>query len=132
MGFAGFLMVFLGAALGGSLRYAVGLAAVGLFGSGLPVGTLIVNVLGGFAMGVVAEYWARRGHLSQHARLFLTTGVFGGFTTFSSFSLDTVTLWSGGRPLMALGYVGLSVLGALGGLWAGLALVRARVAPAGR
>jgi CrcB protein len=129
MGFTGFLMVFLGAGLGGGLRYAVGLAAVPLLGGDLPWGTLAVNVIGGFAMGVVAEYWARRNHLSQHTRLFLTTGVFGGFTTFSSFSLDTLLLWTSGRPAIALGYVVISVLGAIGGIFAGLALVRAWIAP---
>lgn len=127
MGRAGFLAVFLGAALGGAARYGIALAAVALLGGELPYGTLAVNVLGGFAMGFAAETWARRCELSQLARLFLTTGVLGGFTTFSTFSLDTVTLLQGGRTAAALVYALASVIGAVGGLFAGFAVARALI-----
>ncbi|PZQ46495.1 MAG: fluoride efflux transporter CrcB [Rhodovulum sulfidophilum] len=129
---AGFLTVFLGAALGGALRHGVGLAALRLLGAGFPHGTLAVNLAGGFAMGAVVGCWAHRGGLSQTARLFLTTGVLGGFTTFSTFALDAAQLWQAGRPLATAAYVLFSVLGAIGALFAGMALARRLVAPRGR
>jgi CrcB protein len=131
VGRAGYLAVFLGAALGGAARHGVNLATAALLGGGLPYGTLAVNVLGGFAMGLAVEIWARRSGLSQLARLFMTTGVLGGFTTFSTFSLDTVTLLQDGRPGAALGYALASVIGAIGGLFVGLACARAVVSPPG-
>jgi len=87
-----YLIVFLGAGVGGALRHGVNVAAVRLFGYGVPVGTLIVNVAGSFLMGLLAGYFAFRPGLGQHMRLFLTTGVLGGFTTFSAFSLDAALL----------------------------------------
>ena len=125
----GYLIVFLGAGLGGMLRHGVNLAAARLLGSGLPAGTLAVNLAGSFVMGAVVAYWAERSGLPQPARLFLTTGVLGGFTTFSAFSLDTAVLWERGQPLLALGYVLVSVAGSILALFAGLALVRTLAAP---
>ena len=87
-----YLIVFLGAGIGGALRHGVNVGAARLFGYGFPLGTLIVNIAGSFAMGLLAGYFAARPHLGQHARLFLTTGVLGGFTTFSAFSLDAALL----------------------------------------
>ena len=84
----GYLVVFLGAGVGGVLRHGTNLAAARLFGTGVPAGTFIVNVLGSFIMGLFAGYFAFRTGVNQHLRLFLTTGILGGFTTFSTFSLD--------------------------------------------
>jgi len=86
-----FLVVFLGAGIGGGLRHAVNLAAARL-GLTFPVGTLTVNMLGSLVMGLIAEYLALRSHLPQGWRLFLTTGILGGFTTFFAFSLDAASL----------------------------------------
>ncbi|MEN5081450.1 fluoride efflux transporter CrcB [Bosea sp. TWI1241] len=118
--------VFLGAGLGGVLRHGVNLASLKWFGAGFPVGTMAINVAGSLLMGIVAGYLAFRAGegWTQGVRLFLATGVLGGFTTFSAFSLDAVLLWERGAALQALGYVVGSVALSLGGLVAGLALVR--------
>jgi CrcB protein len=118
--------VFLGAGLGGVLRHGVNLASLKWFGAGFPVGTMAINVAGSLLMGIVAGYLAFRAGegWTQGVRLFLATGVLGGFTTFSAFSLDAVLLWERGAALQALGYVVGSVVLSLGGLVAGLALVR--------
>ena len=87
-----YLIVFLGAGIGGALRHAVNVAAFRAAGYGYPFGTLAVNVSGSLAMGLLAGYFAYRTGTNQHVRLFLTTGVLGGFTTFSAFSLDTALL----------------------------------------
>ena len=87
-----YLIVFIGAGIGGALRHGVNVAAVRLFGYGFPFGTLIVNFAGSFLMGLLAGYFAFRPGIGQHMRLFLTTGVLGGFTTFSAFSLDAALL----------------------------------------
>jgi CrcB protein len=118
------LAVFLGAGIGGALRHAVSLAAARTFGTGFPFGTLIVNVAGCFAIGVLVEVFARFHDPGQSARLFLTTGVLGGFTTFSAFSADAALLVERGTPSLAGLYVVLTVGGALAGVAAGLLLVR--------
>jgi CrcB protein len=118
------LLVFFGAGLGGTLRHGVNLAAL-RFGAGFPFGTLLINVAGSFAMGLLAGWFAARGEqASQPLRLFLMTGVLGGFTTFSAFSLETVVLWERGEGASAAAYVLLSVCLSLAGLVAGLAVVR--------
>ena len=88
----GYLIVFLGAGVGGAVRHGVNLACARLFGFGFPFGTLIVNLAGSFMMGVLAGWFAFRMGIPQHMRLFLTTGILGGFTTFSAFSLDAALL----------------------------------------
>lgn len=120
----GFLIVFAGAGLGGAARHGVNLAAARLFGLGFPAGTLAVNVVGCFVMGALAEYFALKSGLSQPARLFLTTGVLGGFTTFSAFSLDAALLWERGQTGLAAFYVLASVVLSLAAVAAGLALIR--------
>lgn len=129
MGLAGYLVVFLGAGLGGALRHGVNMLAARMLGTGFPSGTLAVNVVGSFAMGFLAGYWALKSGLSQPLRLFLTTGMLGGFTTFSAFSLDAALLWEEGRPAVAGLYVAASVAGAVAALFLGLWLVRTLVAP---
>lgn len=116
------ILVMLGGALGAGARY---LVARALFaGSGFPYGTLSVNLLGGLAMGLLVGVLARTG-AGEAWRLFLGVGVLGGFTTFSTFSLDVVTLVERGQALPAIGYAALSVFGSLAALVLGLQLTRA-------
>ncbi len=120
------LLVFLGAGIGGALRHAVNVGAVRLLGIGFPWGTLTVNVLGGFAMGVLAGWLALKAGegWAQSVRLFVATGILGGFTTFSAFSLDSVVLWQRGEAGEAIAYVLASVILSIAGLLAGLFVVR--------
>ena len=120
----GYLIVFLGGGLGAALRHGVNLAALRLFGPNFPFGTLIVNVTGSIAMGLIAGYFAFKGGASQHWRLFLTTGILGGYTTFSAFSLDVAVLWERHAVWPAIAYVLASVLMSVAGLFAGLLLFR--------
>jgi len=119
------LQVAAGGALGAGARYLVNVAAMRALGPGFPWGTLIVNVAGSFAMGLLVALLAFRLEPAPGLRLFLVTGVLGGFTTFSAFSLDAVTLYERGAPAAAGGYVLASVALAIAGLAAGLALGRA-------
>jgi CrcB protein len=122
-------LVAIGGAIGAGCRHLVGVAAMRLFGLGFPVGTLTVNVVGGLLMGLAAGYFALKyqGAWGEELRLFIATGVLGGFTTFSAFSLDAVLLWERGAVLAALAYVSLSVVLSIAALMAGLALMRAAV-----
>ena len=119
-----YLIVFIGAGIGGALRHGVNVAATRLFGFGFPFGTLIVNVTGSFAMGLLAGYFAYRSGVPQHVRLSLTTGILGGFTTFSTFSLDAAVLIERHAFGAAAGYLVGSVAAALAGLFFGLAVFR--------
>jgi CrcB protein len=121
-----YLIVFLGAGLGGALRHLVNILAASVAGALLPWGTFIVNVTGSLAMGLLIGYFAFRGDASQDWRLFLTTGLLGGYTTFSSFSLDAALLWERGAIAMAVLYVIGSVVLAICGLALGIWLMRAR------
>jgi len=96
-----------------------------LFGTGFPYGTLGVNILGSFMMGALIAWLAFRAEGGgQDLRLFVATGVLGGFTTFSAFSLETVLLWERGEAGLAALYIALSVMLSVAGLAGGLALVR--------
>ena len=119
-----YAIVFAGAGIGGALRHGVNVGAARLFGYGFPTGTLIVNVLGSFAMGLLAGYFLMRPGLSQHTRLFLTTGILGGFTTFSAFSLDTALLIERHAYWLAAAYVAGSVAASILALFAGMSLIR--------
>ncbi|TCM57422.1 camphor resistance protein CrcB [Rhizobium sp. PP-F2F-G48] len=121
------LLVALGGAGGSVLRYLAGIASVRLMGAGFPWGTLFVNVTGSFLIGVLSEVVARRFGASPELRLFLVTGILGGYTTFSAFSLDAAMLAEQGQFGAAALYVALSLV--LSGLAvvAGLALMRAIV-----
>jgi CrcB protein len=123
----GYLLVFIGAGLGGALRHSTNLASARLFGPDLPVGTLVVNLVGSLTIGCIAGYFAVRGHGSQTLQLFLTTGILGGFTTFSAFSLEAALLWERGQVVNFLVFVLASVILSIGGVFAGLALVRSGV-----
>jgi CrcB protein len=118
------IVVALAGALGTLLRYAAGLAAARL--SELPAGTLFVNVVGSFALGFVAEALAGVEVFGCDARLVLGTGLLGGFTTYSSFNLETLKLAQEGQPLLAGAYVAATLLGCLAAGAAGLALAGAR------
>src|SRR5271163_699828 len=123
----GYLIVFLGGGLGAALRHGVNLLAARFAGTGFPYGTLLINVAGSLAMGLIAEYFALKAGLPQRWRLFLTTGILGGFTTFSAFSLEAALLYERGQLAGAALYVVASVVLAIGALFAGLAIVRAIV-----
>jgi CrcB protein len=117
------LYVMLGGAFGSGARYLTGRATLSLFGPDFPYGTLAVNLIGGLLMGALAGSLARASS-AETWRLLLGVGVLGGFTTFSAFSLDTVTMIERGQIGIALGYVALSVVGSIAALFAGLSLAR--------
>jgi len=119
-----FLIVFLGGGLGSAMRHGVNVLAARHVASGFPFGTLAINVLGSFVMGLVVELLALRMGLPQNLRLFLTTGILGGFTTFSTFSLEAALLHERGQTALAGGYVAASVVLGVGALFLGMALVR--------
>ena len=119
-----FLLIFVGGGLGSMFRHAVNLGSAALFGVNFPYGTIFVNIAGSFAMGVIAGWFALRGHGGQMTSLFLTTGVLGGFTTFSAFSLDAALLWERGQTGGAALYVLGSVFAAIVSVFAGLAAMR--------
>jgi CrcB protein len=118
--------VFVGGGIGSALRYGVGRAAIAIVGPNYPAGTLVVNLVGCFLMGVLAGWLAYRDFgVDQTTKLFLTTGMLGGFTTFSAFALDAVTLWERGNTVSTAIYVVASVVGSIAGLLIGLNLLRA-------
>jgi CrcB protein len=125
-----YLLVFLGGGIGSTLRYALNALAARTLGSHFPWGTFLINISGSVLMGLIAGYLAPRGDgaaasSGQAWRLFLMTGVLGGYTTFSAFSLDAALLYERGSPGLAAAYVAGSVALAIAGLFAGLAMVRA-------
>jgi fluoride exporter len=122
----GTLLVFLGAGLGGVLRHGVNLATARAFGAAFPWGTLAVNVLGSLLMGLLAGWLALRAGAgwTEPTRLLLGTGLLGGFTTFSAFSLDAALLWERGEAGLAALYVMASVVLSLAALVAGIWAVR--------
>jgi CrcB protein len=121
---AGYFLVFFGGGLGAMLRHLVNLTCARCLGTAFPWGTFIINITGSTVMGLIAGYLAFKGEASQPWRLFVMTGILGGYTTFSAFSLDTALLYERGElgldALYVVGSVGLSIAG----LFAGLALIR--------
>ncbi|MGN7998566.1 fluoride efflux transporter CrcB [Sphingomonas sp. 22176] len=118
-------LVMLGGAFGSAARYGVGRLGVALLGPAFPWGTLAVNIVGGFLMGLLGAGLMRFGEAAEQARLLLGVGVLGGFTTFSSFSLETFAMLERGDVFLASGYVLVSVLGAIGAVAIGMTLARA-------
>lgn len=118
------LLVAIGGAVGSVCRYLAGVVALRLFGPAFPWGTLIVNLTGSFAIGVLTELLARRFNAPMELRVLLVTGFLGGFTTFSSFSLDTIVLYERGAFALAAAYVMASVVLSLGATFAGMAVIR--------
>jgi CrcB protein len=119
-----YLLVFIGGGLGSSLRHMINVVCTRMLGTGFPYHTFIINITGSTIMGLIAGYLAFQGDASQHWRLFLMTGILGGYTTFSAFSLDTAVLYERGEIGLVLLYVLGSVVLSIAGLFAGLALVR--------
>jgi CrcB protein len=120
----GFLIVFIGGGIGAALRHGVNLAMARWLGTAFPLATLAENVSGSLVMGLLVGYFAFRRGVPQHWQLFLTTGMLGGYTTFSAFSLDTALLYERGELVLAALYIIASVALSIGGLFAGLALMR--------
>jgi fluoride exporter len=118
-----FVLVFLGGGLGSAARHGVNLLAMRL-GSPYPVGTFCINVLGSLIIGLLAEWFALRAQLPANLRVFLITGIVGGFTTFSAFSLEIGLLHERGETLAAVTYAVASVLFGVAALFVGMYLVR--------
>ena len=119
-----YLLVFFGGGLGAMLRHLVNVTCARCIGTAFPYGTFIINITGSTVMGLIAGYLASKGEASQSWRLFIMTGILGGYTTFSAFSLDSVLLYERGELGLAALYVVGSVVLSIAGLFAGLALVR--------
>jgi len=124
MSYLPYLIVFVGSGIGGAMRHGVNVAAGRMLGTEFPFGTLIVNLTGALAMAIVAEALALWLGLPQHLRLFLTTGIIGGYTTFSTLTLDAATLYERGQLWGALAYLVVSIIGGLAAFWSGLVFVR--------
>src|SRR4051812_5618142 len=122
------LAVAVGGAFGSVARHVLAARIAAWLGQGFPWGIFVVNVLGGFVMGALVETMALRWSLSAEWRAFLTVGMLGGFTTFSSFSLDTVLLMQRGDYALAAAYVVGSVALSVGALFGAMLLVRAVLA----
>lgn len=118
------LAIFMGAGAGGILRYLLSTLVGRSTGMDFPYGTLAVNILGGFVLGLLVGYWSQS-ETSPLVRTFLVTGLLGGFTTFSAFTLENVLLIERQQTLPALAYILASVCGAILALAAGLWLARA-------
>ena len=118
------LAVAFGGAFGALGRHFLAHRVMLLFGGGFPLGILVCNVLGSFVMGLLVEYMALAWQPPQEVRALLTVGFLGAFTTFSTFSMDTVLLIERGQMGLAATYVAASVLLSVGGFFAGMALVR--------
>ena len=119
------LAVAVGGALGSVARYLMGIGATRMFGLSFPWGTLIINILGSFLIGAFVEMFALKADLPQEVRVFLTVGICGGFTTFSTFSLDAYVLLERGEWWFAAAYIAGSVVLSIGALVGALHLIRA-------
>src|SRR5258708_20454036 len=119
-----YVLVFIGGGLGATLRHFVNVVSPRILGTAFPYHTFFINITGSIVMGLIAGYLAFKGEASQAWRLFLMTGILGGYTTFSAFSLDAVLLYERGAIWLALFYVLGSGVFSIFGLFAGLALVR--------
>lgn len=117
-------IIALGGAIGALARHGVGVLAIRIAGHGFPWGTLTVNIVGSFLMGLLIAWLAARSQLDSQLRLFAATGFLGAFTTFSAFSLDVVTLIERKAVWLAGGYALVSVIAAIAALFAGLLIGR--------
>jgi fluoride exporter len=121
----GYLIVFIGGGLGAALRHGINLGVARWFGTTFPLATLLINISGSLVMGLIAGWFAfRGGDASQHWRLFLTTGILGGYTTFSTFSLDVAFLYERGELVHTALYIVGSVALSIFGIFLGLAVAR--------
>src|SRR5687767_11569975 len=112
-------LIFIGGGFGSILRHAVNQASAVALGLNFPYGTMIVNITGSLTMGLITGWFAMRGEGGQMMRLFLTTGILGGFTTFSAFSLDAALLIERGQTVLAATYILGSVAAAIIGVFVG-------------
>jgi CrcB protein len=119
-----YLLVFIGGGIGSTLRHTINVVCARCLGTAFPYHTFIINITGSIVMGLIAGYLAFKGEAAQPWRLFLMTGILGGYTTFSAYSLDAALLYERGEIGLALFYVVGSVVFSILGLFAGLALVR--------
>ena len=110
------IYVGIGGFIGASIRYLISMQSSKLLNSSIPLGTLIVNVLGGFLIGVIMELSASTDFISPNLKLFLTTGIMGGLTTFSTFSYETISLITDGRYLLGVSNIFLNLFLSLGGV----------------
>ncbi|HEY4170800.1 MAG TPA: fluoride efflux transporter CrcB [Reyranella sp.] len=124
----GYLVVFVGAGVGGMLRHFLNIWIARLAGTHFPMHTFVINITGSIVMGIITALFALKGGATGHLRLFLATGILGGYTTFSTFSLDAILLWERHDYLLAAYYIGGSVVLSLLGLMAGLWIVRTALA----
>ena len=122
-----YILVFVGGGIGATLRHVVNRASLAWLGPGYPYGTLFVNIAGGLLVGILAELFLVKGVGSQSLRLFLVTGILGGFTTFSAFSLDAALMWQRGDYAALGAYVAASVFFSIAALFFGMAAVRSLV-----
>lgn len=124
MGLTGFLMVFLGGGVGSAARHGVNVLAARFFGANYPIGTFTINIIGAFTMGAVVEWLAMRASFSPVIRLFLTTGIIGGFTTFSTYALEIAALYERGEFGIAVVYALASIVLGLAALFLGMQAVK--------
>lgn len=124
MGIYGFFLVFMGGGLGSAGRYGVNLLAAKLCGTDYPFGTFAINVVGAFAMGAAVELFTLRSSIPPTGRLFLTTGIIGGFTTFSTYALEIGLLYKRGEMAVAIFYGLSSLVCGLAALFIGIGVVR--------
>lgn len=117
------IYIALGGAIGAVGRYAV-VSAIGALGHGFPFGTLVVNIVGSAILGTFLEVSALAWSPSPEIRAMVVVGMLGAFTTFSTFSLDAVTLMTRGETFVALSYIALSVVLSIAAFWAGLSITR--------
>ena len=121
----GYLLVFVGGGLGAAARHAVNRTSLTLVGPNYPAGTLVVNIAGSIVMGMLTAWFGFRGETTTAAeRLFLTTGILGGFTTFSAFALDSAVMWERHDITEAFVYIVASVVLSIAGLFGGLYVMR--------
>ena len=122
---SGYLVVFIGGGIGAAFRHGVNRVVLAYLGPEFPYGTLIVNVLGGLIMGMLAQLFLVRAGLSEEFRLFITTGLLGGFTTFSAFSLEAGLMWQRGDYSTLMTYTVGSVVLSIVALFVGIGAARA-------
>lgn len=118
------ILVFIGGGLGSAARYGISVLGIRWWGATFPWPTLVVNVLGAFLMGTLVGWLGRLGDVHQEARLFLATGILGGFTTFSTFSLETILMAKRGEWVWAFSYVAASLMLGLSALALGMRMAR--------
>lgn len=119
------LLIFIGGGLGAVARHSLSSFVMRQTGSGFPYGTLAVNLIGAFLIGLIIEFSAVKLSIPKEMKLLLVTGILGGFTTFSAFSLDMIVLMQRGAILSCVLYIAASVIGGLLAVYAGMSLIRA-------